>query len=95
MGRSKNPPKQIPDEIWAWQALLAEFPDSTAGSAYQAQRKKRNWALLPRNFILNKLEPKRSLNPQRGKGFLRTDGRAKEMLAGRRALIMLEPRPLT
>lgn len=39
-------PKQTPDEIWARQALLAEFPDSTAGSACQAQRKKRNWPLL-------------------------------------------------
>ena len=88
-------PKQTPDEIWAWQALLAEFPDSTAGSACQAQRKKRNWPLLWRNFILNKLELKRSLNPQRGKAFFRTDGRAKEMLAGRKALIKLEPWPLT
>ena len=82
MGRSKNPLQQIPDEIWAWQALLAEFPDSTAGFACQAQRKKRNWALLPRNFILNKLEPKRSLNPERGKGFLEQMGGQKKCWQG-------------
>lgn len=76
-----------------WQSFLIQ--QLALHVELKGKKKKKSWPRLWRNFILNKQELKRSLNPQRRKGFYRTDGRARETLAGRSALIKLEPWPLT